>query len=182
MTGIIGSEIVLLGLVALPQMLAAGYNRKLAMGTICAGGSLGTMIPPSIVLIIYGLTVNVSIGELFLASFMPGTAARRALLAYILIRCRIEPEPRARRRRRTSARLRLREKVASFEGLILPLRSYACVMISIYAGIASVSEAAGGRVRSARWSRRRPPRTHLAHVSGRGAADRSILAARSSGW
>ncbi|MGH8767759.1 MAG: TRAP transporter large permease subunit, partial [Burkholderiales bacterium] len=62
MTGIIGGEIVLLGLIALPQMLRLGYDRKLAIGTICAGGSLGTMIPPSIVLIIYGLTVNVPIG------------------------------------------------------------------------------------------------------------------------
>jgi TRAP-type mannitol/chloroaromatic compound transport system permease large subunit len=62
MTGIIGGEIVLLGMIALPQMLRLGYERKLAIGTICAGGSLGTMIPPSIVLIIYGLTVNVPIG------------------------------------------------------------------------------------------------------------------------
>src|SRR5690606_32027736 len=53
MTGIIGGEIVLLGLVALPQMLRLGYDRKLAIGTICAGGSLGSMIPPSVVLVIY---------------------------------------------------------------------------------------------------------------------------------
>ena len=72
MTGIIGGEIVLLGLVALPQMLRLGYDRKLAIGTICAGGSLGTMIPPSIVLVIYGLTVNVSIGDLFAANVIPG--------------------------------------------------------------------------------------------------------------
>ncbi|MGH8693070.1 MAG: TRAP transporter large permease subunit, partial [Burkholderiales bacterium] len=70
MTGIIGGEIVLLGLIALPQMLRLGYDRKLAIGTICAGGSLGTMIPPSIVLIIYGLTVNVPIGELFVANLV----------------------------------------------------------------------------------------------------------------
>jgi TRAP-type mannitol/chloroaromatic compound transport system permease large subunit len=56
MTGIIGGEIVLLGLIALPQMLDRGYDPKLAIGTICAGGSLGTMIPPSVVLILYGLT------------------------------------------------------------------------------------------------------------------------------
>ena len=55
-SGIIGGEIVLLGLIALPQMLRLGYNRALAIGTVCAGGSLGTMIPPSIVLIVYGLT------------------------------------------------------------------------------------------------------------------------------
>ena len=68
MTGIIGGEIVLLGLVALPQMLARNYDRNLAIGTVCAGGGLGTMIPPSIVLIFYGLTAEVSIGDLFLVS------------------------------------------------------------------------------------------------------------------
>ncbi len=56
MSGIIGGEIVLLGLVALPQMLRLGYDRRLAIGVVCAGGALGTMVPPSIVLIIYGLT------------------------------------------------------------------------------------------------------------------------------
>ena len=72
MSGIIGGEIVLLGLLALPQMLRLGYDRRLAIGIVCAGGALGTMIPPSIVLIIYGLSANVSIGELFTASFVPG--------------------------------------------------------------------------------------------------------------
>jgi TRAP-type mannitol/chloroaromatic compound transport system permease large subunit len=64
MSGIIGGEVVLLGLIALPQMLKLGYNQNLAIGTICASGSLGTMIPPSIVLIIFGLiteTFNQSI-------------------------------------------------------------------------------------------------------------------------
>ncbi|MEO1294032.1 MAG: TRAP transporter large permease subunit [Pseudomonadota bacterium] len=56
-TGIIGGEIVLLGLVALPQMLKLGYDKRLAIGTITAGGSLGTMIPPSIILIFYGISV-----------------------------------------------------------------------------------------------------------------------------
>ena len=59
MTGIIGGEIVLLGMIALPQMLRLGYQKNIAIGTICAGGSLGTMIPPSIVLIISGLTAGV---------------------------------------------------------------------------------------------------------------------------
>ena len=58
MTGIIGGEVILLGLVALPQMLRLGYDRKLAIGIVCAGGSLGTMIPPSLVLVFYGLTTS----------------------------------------------------------------------------------------------------------------------------
>ena len=91
MTGIIGGEIVLLGLIALPQMLRLGYDRKLAIGTICAGGSLGTMIPPSIVLIIYGLTVNVPIGELFVANLVPGLILSAVYMVYIFVRCQINP-------------------------------------------------------------------------------------------
>ena len=64
MSGIIGGEVVLLGLIALPQMLRLGYDQNLAIGTICASGSLGTMIPPSIVLIIYGLITETSIKAL----------------------------------------------------------------------------------------------------------------------
>ena len=72
MSGIIGGEVVLLGLIALPQMLRLGYNQNLAIGTICASGSLGTMIPPSIVLIMYGLITETSIHALFKAAFLPG--------------------------------------------------------------------------------------------------------------
>ena len=84
MSGIIGGEIVLLGLLALPQMLRLGYDRKLAIGIVCAGGALGTMIPPSIVLIIYGLSANVSIGELFTASFVPGPMLACFYAGYVL--------------------------------------------------------------------------------------------------
>lgn len=91
MTGIIGGEIVLLGLIALPQMLRLGYDQKLAIGTICAGGSLGTMIPPSIVLVIYGLTVNVPIGDLFTANIIPGLILSAVYMIYIFIRCQIDP-------------------------------------------------------------------------------------------
>jgi TRAP-type mannitol/chloroaromatic compound transport system permease large subunit len=69
MSGIIGGEVVLLGLIALPQMLRLGYDQNLAVGTICASGSLGTMIPPSIVLIFYGLITETSIHALFQAAF-----------------------------------------------------------------------------------------------------------------
>ena len=72
MSGIIGGEVVLLGLIALPQMLRLGYDQNLAIGTICASGSLGTMIPPSIVLIIFGLITETSIKALFTAAFIPG--------------------------------------------------------------------------------------------------------------
>jgi len=142
MTGIIGGEIVLLGLIALPQMLKLNYDRKLAIGTICAGGSLGTMIPPSIVLIIYGLTANVPIGDLFLATILPGLLLATIYVSYILIRCYLDPSlgPTAPASER---QMPLAEKLALLRGLILPILVAVWVLGSIYAGIASVSEAAG---------------------------------------
>ena len=92
MSGIIGGEVVLLGLIALPQMLRLGYNQNLAIGTICASGSLGTMIPPSIVLIFYGLITETSIHALFKAAFLPGFMLATLYIIYILIRTRLSPE------------------------------------------------------------------------------------------
>ncbi len=142
MTGIIGGEIVLLGLVALPQMLRLGYDRRLAIGTICAGGSLGTMIPPSIVLVIYGLTVSVSIGDLFAATTLPGLMMSALYIAYILVRCHLNPAlgppaPEAERN------VPLAEKLRMLKGLALPMLVAFSVLGTIYTGVASVTEAAG---------------------------------------
>jgi tripartite ATP-independent transporter DctM subunit len=156
MTGIIGGEIVLLGLLALPQMLRLNYDPKLAIGTICAGGSLGTMIPPSVVLILYGLTANVSIGDLFLAGFTPGLLLAGLYVGYIMLRCGLNPSlgPPAPLAERQMPRA---EKVALLKGLILPLMIIVWVLGSIYGGIASVTESAGigvcGAIASA-WLRR----------------------------
>ncbi len=92
MSGIIGGEVVLLGLIALPQMLRLGYNQNLAIGVICASGSLGTMIPPSIVLIIYGLITETSIKALFTASFLPGFMLATFIIIYIIVRTKLHPE------------------------------------------------------------------------------------------
>ena len=142
MTGIIGGEIILLGLVALPQMLRLNYDRGLAIGTICAGGSLGTMIPPSIVLIIYGLTAGVDIGRLFVATIVPGLLLATIYIGYIVVRCRLNPAlgPPAPPEERNLPRA---EKVRLIGGLVLPLGVAGGVLGSIYLGIASVSEAAG---------------------------------------
>ncbi len=91
MSGIIGGEVVLLGLIALPQMLRLGYNQNLAIGTICASGSLGTMIPPSIVLIIYGLITETSIKALFTGAFIPGAMLASFIMIYIVIRTNLNP-------------------------------------------------------------------------------------------
>ena len=142
MTGIIGGEIVLLGLVALPQMLRLNYDRNLAIGTVCAGGGLGTMIPPSIVLIFYGLTAQVSIGDLFLATVIPGLLLAGIYIAYILIRCYINPDlgPPAPVENRD---LSYSEKMKMVRDILLPILVVVMVLGSIYGGIASVSEAAG---------------------------------------
>ena len=142
MTGIMGGEIVMLGLIALPQMLRLGYNRKLAMGTICAGGSLATLIPPSIIMIVYGLTAQVGIGDLFLAGAIPGMLLASLYITYIIIRCRLNPglaplAPLEMRQMPTT------EKLRAMRGLILPLAVIVWVLGSIYGGIASVTEAAG---------------------------------------
>ena len=139
MSGIIGGEIVLLGLIALPQMLRLGYDRKLAIGVVCAGGALGTMVPPSIVLIIYGLTANVSIGDLFTASFLPGLMLAGFYVAYVLIRAYLDPnvapvmEP-------DDGQTRA-DKIKLLKGLFLPILVVIGVLGSIYGGIASVTEA-----------------------------------------
>ena len=92
MSGIIGGEVVLLGLIALPQMLRLGYNQNLAIGTICASGSLGTMIPPSIVLIIYGLITETSIKALFTGAFVPGFMLASMFIVYIVVRTQLNPD------------------------------------------------------------------------------------------
>ena len=138
MSGIIGGEIVLLGLVALPQMLRLGYDRRLAIGVVCAGGALGTMVPPSIVLIIYGLTANVSVGDLFTAAFVPGFMLAGLYIAYILFRSytdpKVAPPP-------PEKRISLSEHLPLLRRLVLPMAVVFVVLGSIYGGIASVTEA-----------------------------------------
>ncbi|GAD56482.1 MAG: tripartite ATP-independent transporter DctM subunit [Limimaricola cinnabarinus] len=138
MSGIIGGEVVLLGLIALPQMLRLGYDKNLAIGVVCAGGALGTMVPPSIVLIIYGLTANVSIGDLFTAAFVPGLMLAGFYVAYVLIRAYINPAvaPVVEGPRASTA-----EKLRLAKGLFLPILVVIGVLGSIYGGIASVTEA-----------------------------------------
>jgi tripartite ATP-independent transporter DctM subunit len=138
MSGIIGGEVVLLGVIALPQMLRLGYDRRLAIGVCCAGGALGTMVPPSIVLIIYGLSANVSIGELFTASFLPGLMLAGFYVAYVLIRAYLNhdlaPIPEA-------GSIPREEKLRLLKGIFLPVLVVIFVLGSIYGGIASVTEA-----------------------------------------
>ena len=140
MSGIIGGEIVLLGLIALPQMLRLKYDQDMSIGIICASGSLGTMIPPSIVLIIYGLTTETSITMLFQEAIVPGLMISSLIIIYILIRTRLQPhlaplsdEP----------PLTLKEKISYLPGLLPPIGIVLIVLGSIYSGITGITEAAG---------------------------------------
>ena len=137
--GVIGGEMVLLGLVALPQLLRLGYDRRLAVGTICAGGSLGTMIPPSIILVFYGLAAGAPVGDLFLATLVPGLVLVGLYILYILAVASLRPEAAP----PPPETVPLRERLALLRGVVLPVLVAASVMGSIYGGVASVTEAAG---------------------------------------
>lgn len=91
-TGIMGAPVIIMGLFALPQMLAKGYHPALSCGTICAGGTLGILIPPSIMLIVYGPMAGVSVGKLFMAAIIPGLLLSVLYALYILLRCWLRPE------------------------------------------------------------------------------------------
>lgn len=143
MSGVMGGEIVMLGLVALPQLLRLRYDRKLSIGLICASGALATLIPPSIIMIVYGLSAQVAIGDLFMAGFLPGLMLATFFGLYVVVRCTLNPSlaPTAEEvsKIRGETITMSRDKLAAVIFCVLLI---GCVMGSIYAGIASVTEAA----------------------------------------
>ncbi len=148
MSGIIGGETVLLGILALPQMLRLGYNKNIAIGTCVASGALGTMVPPSIVLIIFGLTASVSIGELFTAAFIPAFILASLYMAYIILYGMIRPSafPPVSKTDRTDNSLtkeqQKKNKKKARRDILFPALIACSLLGSIYLGIASVTEAA----------------------------------------
>src|SRR5690606_4993010 len=131
MSGVIGGEIVLLGILALPQMLRLGYDRNLSIGVVVAGGSLGTMMPPSIVLIIYGLVASVSIADLFVAAVTPALLLLGAYVAYVLLMCWRNPQlgpPMSREE------LALESVGCALRSMAAPLFIVVAVLGSIYGG------------------------------------------------
>jgi tripartite ATP-independent transporter DctM subunit len=90
-TGIVGAVVTLMGLLALPAMLRAGYDVKLSTGVVCAGGCLGILIPPSILLIVYAATAGVSAVKLYAAAFIPGFLLAGLYVVYVIIRALINP-------------------------------------------------------------------------------------------
>lgn len=143
MSGVMGGEIVMLGLVALPQMFRLGYDRKLTIGLICASGALATLIPPSVVIIVYGLSAQVGIGDLFMAGAIPGIMLAAFYALYVLVRVNLNHSlaPTAAevaKMRGTTTNLS-RERLTA---VILCVALIFAVMGSIYGGVASVTEAA----------------------------------------
>ncbi|MEO5672650.1 MAG: TRAP transporter large permease subunit, partial [Ramlibacter sp.] len=90
-TGIVGAVVTLMGLLALPAMLRAGYNIKLAAGAITAGGCLGILIPPSVLLIVYGATAGVSVVKLYAGAFFPGIMLAGLYVGYVIVLAKLKP-------------------------------------------------------------------------------------------
>jgi len=140
MSGIIGAAVVSLSLIALPVMLRHDYNKQIALGSIMAGGGLGTLIPPSIVFVVYGLVTGASVGKLFMGGVFPGLLLSFCYCTYVVVRALINPKlaPPAPPVERQIAFI---QKLALAKGLILPGIIILMVLGSIYAGLATPTEA-----------------------------------------
>ena len=136
-TGIVSASVVMMSVIALPLMLKAGYDKGLAGGTVAASGTLGQIIPPSIILIILGDVMSVSVGDLFMGAVLPGLVLVGLYISYILIRSYFSPEiaPIPQNIKSVS----VREIIIS---IVPPMLLMISVLGSIFAGIASPTESA----------------------------------------
>lgn len=140
-TGIIGASVVLLGVMSLPVMLRQKYHKPLALGTVAAAGCLGILIPPSIMLVIMGDQLGVSVGDLFMGAVFPGLILGILYLAYILIYGYFKPEnaPLA----ADHEAITLKDVSRVFLDIVPPALLILAVLGSIFMGIATVTEASG---------------------------------------
>ncbi|MFT6866643.1 MAG: tripartite ATP-independent transporter DctM subunit [Cyclobacteriaceae bacterium] len=143
-TGIVGATVVTMGLISLPTMLKRGYSPVISTGVIASSGTLGQIIPPSVVLVLLGSVLNVSVGDLFKAAIIPGIGLVGCYLIYTIIYANIFPD------RAPAMPIKEREafKAAGFsmdvlKSFVFPFLLILCVLGSIFAGIASPTEAAG---------------------------------------
>lgn len=142
-TGIVGATVITMGLISLPTMLKRGYKKELATGTIAASGTLGQIIPPSVVLVLLGSVLNVSVGKLFSAALVPGLLLVVLYIIYILLVAHIRPEwapPVSKEELDAFKKDDFAKKV--FIAFFLPMLLIVAVLGSILAGIASPTEAA----------------------------------------
>ena len=141
-TGIVGATVVTMGMISLPTMLKRGYKVELATGTIASAGTLGQIIPPSVVLVLLGSVLNVSVGDLFTAAILPGVMLVACYIVYILVISYFKPDfaPLSR------SKSEFKNTEAAFKkfalAFIFPLLLILAVLGSILAGIASPTEAA----------------------------------------
>ena len=139
MVGVTGAATVTMGIIALPAMLKRGYNKEMAVGLITAGGALGFLIPPSVIMIMYAFVAGVSVGKLFAAGILPGLMLATMYIIYIGIRCYLQPKmgpalP-------PEDRVSLKKKLISLKGVVLPVLLVVLVLGFIFLGITSTTEA-----------------------------------------
>jgi tripartite ATP-independent transporter DctM subunit len=140
-TGIIGAPVIIMGMVALPVMLSRGYDKSLSCGVISAGGCLGILIPPSIMLVVYGPMASLSVGKLFMAALFPGLLLSALYTLYVVIVCSINPKlgPPLPAEEQS---LPLAKKVSLLASSMLPpLLLIGAVLGSMFFGVASPTEA-----------------------------------------
>lgn len=140
--GVIGATETAVGLMALPAMLKRGYNVPLACGSICAGGTLGILIPPSVMLLLYGPTAGLSVAKLFIGAIGPGLLLSGLYLAYVFILCMVKPEygPPMPKEERDMPAIKVWYEIIKY--MIPPLFLIFAVLGTILFGIASPTEAA----------------------------------------
>jgi tripartite ATP-independent transporter DctM subunit len=142
-TGIVGATVVTMGLLAVPTMLRRGYQKELATGTVAASGTLGQIIPPSIVLVLIGDIVGVSVGDLFIGAILPGLLLVGLFIFYILIMAIFRPETVPAIPKEELDAITAKQLTAMVgKALVPPLFLIVAVLGSIFAGIASPTEAA----------------------------------------
>jgi tripartite ATP-independent transporter DctM subunit len=141
MVGVIGASEVTMGVIALPEMLKRRYDKYIAAGSILAGGTLGILIPPSVMLIVYGMVDNSSIGQLYAGAFLPGFLLASLYILYITIRCYINPRlgPAIPKEERLPITGKLKKSLPIIPAGILIF----LVLGTIVTGIAAPTEAAG---------------------------------------
>lgn len=139
-TGVVGASVVAMGLISLPVMLKYNYDKKLACGTICASGTLGQIIPPSIILIILGDVMGIPVGDLFQAAILPGVILIGAYVAYILVYTFLKPSAAPALPMDLDDGTRRQQTFKALKAIIPPLALILVVLGSIFAGIATPTE------------------------------------------
>jgi tripartite ATP-independent transporter DctM subunit len=142
-TGIVGATVVTMGLISLPTMLKRNYDVKLATGTISSSGTLGQIIPPSVVLVLLGSVLNVPVGDLFSAAIVPGIILVAAYVLYVFIYAKIYPDKAPAMPKEFIEEYRSENfKTKVIQAFLLPMLLIIAVLGSIFTGIASPTEAA----------------------------------------